>query len=210
MPTCHPLTISPVLNIIFLHYVAVYPTTLNMRTHVVPPPPPYSVLDIGVGNGKYGMLIREYLDGCWFDRRYEDPETWRVRLVGVEPFQRYITGVHTYHYDKIIIADILDVVRKGKDSELNGEIFDVILISDMIEHVTMEEGKELLHELNNYLAPGGIIVVSTPNSFFAQKEVDYNIYETHKCQWHEKDFNELKDYNVWATVNAGTLIVKLS
>ena len=46
---------------------------------------PKSVLDVGIGFGKYGMLFREYLDiwdmECVADY---DPAAWKTRIDGIE------------------------------------------------------------------------------------------------------------------------------
>ena len=47
---------------------------------------PRSILDVGCGFGKYGMLLREYLD-VWHERY--DKERWQVRIVGIEAFEQY-------------------------------------------------------------------------------------------------------------------------
>ena len=65
---------------------------------------PKSVLDVGVGFGKYGVLCREYLE-LW-DGRGEYSQFLR-RIDGVEVFANYITPLHKYVYDKVYTQDIL-------------------------------------------------------------------------------------------------------
>jgi SAM-dependent methyltransferase len=181
MPTSHPLTISPMLTIITEHYK-------NRPLSITP----FSILDVGCGNGKWGMLIREYLDGCWYGRRYENKDTWKVHLVGVEPFGRYITDVHRYHYDRIIYRDIWEAIE---EEELKDERFDIILLSDVIEHMIQGEGLKLLSQLKKYLKLTGIILLSTPTQFFPQGKVDGCEWEVHKCLWSEDDIKMLDWYN---------------
>ena len=52
---------------------------------------PKSVLDIGVGHGKWGFLAREYTD--IFYNRY-DRATWETRIEGVEAFPTYATPTY--------------------------------------------------------------------------------------------------------------------
>ncbi len=49
---------------------------------------PESLLDVGVGFGKYGFLSREYLE-LWDGReQYHD---WKRRIVGIEACKKYLT-----------------------------------------------------------------------------------------------------------------------
>lgn len=43
------------------------------------------------------------------------------------------------------------------------EKFDIVILAEVIEHLGFEEGMELLKKLYDLLAPGGKIIVSTPN-----------------------------------------------
>lgn len=44
------------------------------------------------------------------------------------------------------------------------ESFDAVLLLDVIEHLTLEEGAELLRSCNGLLNPGGRLVVTVPNN----------------------------------------------
>jgi len=91
MPTSAPHNISRVLDIV-----------LSLR--------PRSVLDIGVGTGKYGFLLREYLD-MWV---YGDGSTWPPRRVaridGIEGCEKYIGEVQRSVYDHIYVGNALDIL----------------------------------------------------------------------------------------------------
>ena len=65
---------------------------------------PHSVLDIGPGFGKYGVLCREFLE-IW-DGRYE--YKFKRRIDCVEVFPDYITDLHRYIYNSIYTADAMD------------------------------------------------------------------------------------------------------
>lgn len=45
------------------------------------------------------------------------------------------------------------------------EQFDLITLLEVIEHIELEKGMELLGRLRNLLTPRGIIIISTPNIF---------------------------------------------
>ena len=208
MPTCDWLVISPMMDIMFKHYTSKNYITLNRgvgnKYECLVPKYHYSVLDVGIGNGKYGMLIREYMDACWLGRRYEDKSTWKIRMIGVEPFARYVTDVHRYHYDEILNCSILDVVRNPL---YDREKFDLILLSDIIEHLTKDEGVKLFADMKKWMKPDSIILISTPNVYFHQQVVDGCEWEEHKCQWSLKDFEAIPDYRCQALPVIKTTLV---
>lgn len=123
---------------------------------------PKTILDVGIGYGKYGLLIREYLDNK-IDR-----------LDGVEIFEPYITKIQKSIYDNIYLTDIRSFQPQVK--------YDMILMADVIEHMTKEEGISLLKRL-----PGNKII-ATPNGYTEQGESYGNIHETHLSGWTMEDF----------------------
>ncbi|TES46072.1 hypothetical protein E2L07_19740 [Halalkalibacterium halodurans] len=60
---------------------------------------PNSILDIGIGFGKYGVLLRESLELPY--ERYSKSD-WKVRLDGVEAFTNYKNPIHEHVYDKVL------------------------------------------------------------------------------------------------------------
>ena len=67
---------------------------------------PFSVLDVGSGFGKYGVLCREYLE-LW-DGRQE--YKFIRRIDGVEAFENYITPLHKFIYNNIYTENIIDFI----------------------------------------------------------------------------------------------------
>ncbi len=61
---------------------------LNEIVELIKLSKPKSVLDIGVGFGKYGVLAREYLELWDEGKKYNDRE---IRIDGIEAFEKYIT-----------------------------------------------------------------------------------------------------------------------
>lgn len=134
---------------------------------------PTRVLDVGVGFGKWGFLIRELLD---FSQGRLEPETWRTEIVGVEAFD-YRSPLHDWIYDRMIRADVRDVV-----DQLTG--YDAVVLGDVIEHLPKEDGMALLQGL---LAMNATVVVSTPLDFFEQ-DIAGNEHERHLSHWTRADF----------------------
>jgi hypothetical protein len=150
---------------------------------------PKSVLDIGVGFGKWGFLCREYGD-IWFNR-YEKSE-WTVRIDGCEAFPNYKTPIYDYIYDNIYYGDVSETLDTLPS-------YDLAILGDVIEHFDKETGLRLLKKLSqkcNY------VLMSSPTSFFGQNsDLDQNPFEEHKCLWTIKDlagynfdYDEFEDY----------------
>ena len=138
---------------------------------------PKSVLDIGVGMGKWGLLTREYTD-VWNYRFYADE--WKTKLVGLEIHPKYQTGVWEV-YDEIIFGDAMDTVEKA--AALSDGGFDLTIMIDVLEHFEKERGKQLIDKV---LRVSRHFLVSYWNS--GQKDVRDNKYEDHLSQWCFKDF----------------------
>jgi len=153
-----------------------YPTTLMQEK--VARMAPMSVLDIGVGYGKWGFLLREQLD--WNPAGRLKKEDWEARIVGVEVFA-YESPLHDW-------ADVLEIV-----DSLEG--YDLIVMSDVIEHIEKQQALDLLRRL---LRNNRNILISTPFAFFTQ-EVEENEHEDHVSHWTLADFAEFTfDYDVVA------------
>ena len=168
------------------------PNIIGMILEIVRNLKPQSILDIGIGCGKYGVLFREYLDGHWTGRAFHNPKTWETTIIGMEVWKDYITPVHEFVYNEIIICNALEWLKEhnhlGK--------FDLVFMGDIIEHFTKEEGFELIEILRTkWLAPDGHMVISTPN-FTTRINDEHlavfgNTHEVHRCQWASEDFHKL-------------------
>jgi len=152
-----------------------YPDTITTVAKAVQALAPASVLDIGCGFGKYGMLCREYLDIWWL--RYRRQE-WKVRIDAVEAFELYLTPVHWYIYNNIYIGDIRELVNKLDN-------YNVVLMFDVIEHFEKQEGLELLEKIK---AKCGNILLSTPSIKIVTDDAFGNPYQEHKSFWKPEDF----------------------
>src|SRR5258707_1244115 len=97
-----------------------------------------SVLDIGVGFGKDGFLLREYYDVKEW-HKYQ-PKDWQLHITGVEIYEPYLSKLQKLIYNNIIIGDIFTVLPKlGK--------FNLAILADIIEHFPKEKGMGLLNKL---------------------------------------------------------------
>jgi hypothetical protein len=138
-----------------------------------------SVLDVGFGFGKFGYLIRDYFEAK--SKLLFQPEQWKLKIVGVDIFDGYLSEIQRIIYSQIIIGDIFNVLPKlGK--------FEVAILSDVIEHFSKDKGKILIDELFKHVED---IVISTPLGFLKKESasVALNSHEDHISGWTPEDFN---------------------
>lgn len=140
---------------------------------------PQSVLDIGIGFGKFGFLCREYLE-LWDGRqKYGD---WQRRIDGIEAFADYVTPLQRLIYSNIYTGDACRILPTLPVT------YDMILLIDVIEHFSIDDGRELLRACADH---GKACLISTPLEASAQGAAFGNIYETHRSQWSKRHFSDL-------------------
>lgn len=144
---------------------------------------PKSVLDVGIGFGKYGVLLREYLD--IFLERYERA-SWQIDIGGIEFFAPYENPIWHYVYDWVRIGDALEILPS-----LGG--FDLILLVDVLEHLGRDEGRVLVDESIHHAK---YVIVCTPAMFFAQSALCGNEAEVHRSRWIPGDFSRYSSLTV--------------
>jgi hypothetical protein len=139
---------------------------------------PSSILDIGIGFGKYGFLSREYLDIA-----QGNYHKFKVRIDGIEGFKDYLTPIHKTVYDKIYLGNALEVLPKIYKK------YDLVLLIDCLEHFDQAEGQKLLKLIS---ARARSVIVSVPSFWVPQGASFNNDLEEHKYFWRRKDFKNFK------------------
>lgn len=124
---------------------------------------PKRVLDLGMGTGKFGFLVREQLD--WAVGKQT------IHLTGVEAFAANVRAHQRTIYDEIVVDDIRDYL-----AVVNAR-FDVALLCDVIEHF---EPKDSVTVCDRALAIADVLLVTTPSRFFEQHD---NVWEEHRSFW---------------------------
>ncbi len=143
---------------------------------------PESLLDIGVGFGKFGFLCREYLE-LWDGRDVYGQ--WQRRIDGIEVCEKYITPLQKMIYNNIYIGNALEVLPTLD------YLYVVILIIDVLEHFDVEDGIRLLEECTRL---GRSILVSTPKDISEQGAAFGNEHERHRFQWKKEHFQSPNMY----------------
>jgi hypothetical protein len=144
---------------------------MNLIIHLAPK----SLLDIGPGFGKYGLLCREYLD-MWQDDG-QAYGTFSTRIDAIEVFQKYLTPVHKYVYDHVHVGDALALIDTVPR-------YDLILMIDVLEHFDRERGRTLLDKA---LKKSENLLISVPRDLGDQGELFGNKHETHLGAWSTRE-----------------------
>ncbi len=159
-------------------------STIPYVIHAIREIRPNSILDVGVGFGKWGYLFREYTDIL---QSPDDPARyskagWKVRIEGIEGYAPYLHEGHQFAYDKVHVGDARTILPQIGT-------FDVIFFGDIIEHMPLEEGKKLLRtalaQSNKW------VLLTTPKYDTHQQDSCGNPLETHQCVWTPKDFRSV-------------------
>lgn len=138
---------------------------------------PKTILDIGIGFGKWGFLFREYLDIS--GRHHINKKDWEITIDGVEIFKNYIQEHQKHIYNNIMIGNILDIVYDLPK-------YDLIFMSDVIEHLPKHSGYNLIEILK---LKSKKLIIASPLGEWKQGPTCDNIYEEHISQWQKEDFD---------------------
>ena len=153
---------------------------LHMPTvvHFVTVVQPRSILDIGIGMGSYGFLLRQYLD---ISKERLERSDWRVKIDGIEVFEGYRNPVWDYVYNNVVLSDIRLLID-------DLESYDVIICNDVLEHFVKDYAILLIEQL---LKRSRVLIATTPNRECPQGAWGGNEHEEHHCLLDASDFPRL-------------------
>lgn len=142
---------------------------------------PKSVLDVGAGMGQYGFLLRNNLEGVNLFRieggrgRLRPKSEWLIRIDAIEGFPGYLTPVHEWAYNNIMLGEAL-----GSLGTMETGRYELAIAIDILEHFDKEPGRRFLAELRRVASRAAL--ASTPKVFHPQ-DVPANPYENHRSLW---------------------------
>src|SRR5947209_14362475 len=178
------------------------PNSIPTIIHLVRQIKPLSILDVGVGFGKWGHLFREYTDIIMSERdpsRYER-KNWQVKIDGIEGHAAYVTEMHRYLYNEIHIGEASEMIKKLSH-------YDLIFFGDVLEHLEKETGMQLLRD--SWQLCNKAIIATTPRQETGQENVCGNELERHRSLWRAKDFRQFEGAVVKA-LGSDTLLAVLA
>ena len=146
---------------------------------------PKSILDIGVGFGKWGHLCREYLD-AWECR--VDKDKWQVQINGIEIFRDNIQLHQKHIYDHIFIGDASFLASLTEEEVTPYTLdcpYDLVLANDVIEHIEKEKALALFDELQARTAKHIICSIPIGKGWLGRPPsvTKVNPHEDHISSW---------------------------
>jgi hypothetical protein len=174
------------------------PTTIPTVINLLRQFKPQSILDVGVGFGKWGHLFREYTDILQAEHdpaRYQRAN-WKVRIDGIEGYASYVTEMHRFLYNELFIGNALELIHTVPQ-------YDLIFLGDIIEHFEKKDGINLLGTAVRKAAKA--VIVSTPKFETGQEDLCGNELEKHRSLWSARDFRKFQGAMV-KTVDQDTLL----
>jgi len=139
-----------------------------------------SVLDVGCGFGKWGFLIRLYIQAWTSKPTKEIYQNWRnnLRVDAIEIFEDYITDLQRLIYNNIYIGDMRKVIEEVGN-------YDLIFMGDVLEHIPFEDGLEFLKKARG---KAKWVIVNMPNYFYKGSATMGNEAEIHHHIWTDDEF----------------------
>jgi len=139
-----------------------------------------TLLDVGCGRGGNILVVKR-------QRTHAG-----IKVVGFDMFKPYVCEcVELGVYDNLMICD-------AKHMPFNLECsFDVVLCSEVIEHMTKKEGVKLLENVEKLASRQ--VIVTTPFGYTEgpyNKIEEDNICQLHRSGWDPADFRK-RGYEVW-------------
>jgi len=161
MPTSNPFAISEILR-----------RVIDLA--------PKSILDIGMGFGKWGVLFREMLD-VWNWRI--EPSEWKVRIDGIEGYKKYHNPIHDFVYNDVLFEDVRKIDWVTVSS------YDLICIFDVIEHLPKVDGYSLLSKLISITNRAIYVTTPLPEDFSPSRHGKHgDDLEGHVEAWTPEEF----------------------
>ena len=129
------------------------------------------IVDIGAGSGTYARMFRKL--GLFKS----------ATLIGIEAWEPYIQEYKLKErYHEIINSD----VRKVDFASISP--FDLVIMGDVLEHITKEEAIDLVNTLSNFTR---YAIISIPIVHYPQDAFEGNPYEVHvKDDWSHEEVLE--------------------
>ena len=134
---------------------------------------PQSVLDVGCGYGQWGMLLRQHIDYPW--EIHAGSPRWSRRIDGIEAWEPYRNPLWEFAYDKVVVKEATSAL-----SAIGSDAYELALCVEVLEHMEVEPGRELLDHLRRVSRH---VLITTPDLPLLQSEVCGNPFETHHAWW---------------------------
>lgn len=120
--------------------------------------------------------------GCGFDSPFQYCKNIDYS-VGVEFFEKYLKISKEKKIHSEYIKELIQKIYFKENS------FDAVILLEVLEHLNKEDALEIIQKAKVWARKK--VIISTPNGFIGQKEIDGNILQKHLSGWTLSDLNEL-------------------
>lgn len=160
--------------------LALAPWIINLVEQV---PAARNILDVGPGYGKYGVLLREYLN--------VKPR----RLDAVEAWSPYVTEMMRHVYDHVHVGRVEMMDQHVLDT------YNMILMVDVLEHLDKAVAWDLIKNRMHH----AWVVICTPRDWFEQG-ADLPWTERHRSHFTADEFDAFNRTQQCAVIHGGILV----
>jgi len=155
----------PILKLLYNLYTIIFPNYEKQLKKIITKNK--TLLDVGCGDHSPIHLFSK-----------------NIYSVGIDCWQPAILKSKRLRiHNKYVKINALEVRKHFKPKE-----FDIVLASDLIEHLTKKEGLKLIKMMEEVAIEK--VIILTPNGFIRQDPYK-NPYQEHKSGWVVKDFEKL-------------------
>lgn len=127
-----------------------------------------NLLDVGCGPGRMGSVIRRHRD---------------IYAVGVDAYNPYLEICKSNNsYDKLIQGDVRELSFEDKS-------FDVILCTELIEHLEKAEACELIKKMERIARKQ--VIITTPVGKYEAHAHDDNDFQEHRSVWRPSEIKKM-------------------
>jgi hypothetical protein len=114
--------------------------------------------------------------------RFSNLTSVRPQIIstGIDAFAASIEDAKRYNlHDNYILSDVMQY-------DFNGQKFDVVIASEVIEHFDKWDGLSLIKRMEQLATK--LVIITTPNGFLIQGPEFNNPWQRHKSGWFVQDF----------------------
>jgi len=149
---------------------------------------PASVLDIGIGYGKWAFLIREYCE-AWKNRVHMN--SWKVKIDGVEVWAPYVN----LPWIKCLYNDVYNAKIENIIHSLPN--YEMIIAGDVLEHLAKEDSVKVVKHIFEKASKCVLISLPVGQAWMDNMIIDGNAYEKHQCCWEPGELLLYVNESVW-------------
>lgn len=166
----------------------IIPHIVNLVSHYAPK----SVLDIGMGFGKYGIILREYLE-LWDQKDGHlpvAPRHWKIRIDGIEKERRFVSRVQRAVYSNAYTGEAQKILPALS-------FYDLVLLIDVLGENDKTTGTDLLRMALAHTTK--VLIATAP------------LYRKDQTQWGRCDFDDFQNVTYYSVDGRfGIAVIEIS